>query len=325
MTVPGLPPIVVTLGETMVLLHPAEPDQPLARARLLTMDTAGADSNFAIAMSRLGLRSGWISRVGADPLGDFVLAAIGGEEVDVSQVKRDPHPTGVFFKHRDPATRTTQVLYYRRGSAASHLTPDDLDPNYLAGARLVHLNGMTCALSVGCTAAAVRAFELAPPGSIRSLDLNLRLQLWDVARAREALSPLIRKADVLLGTVEEFEAFFESEVAGEAMVAAAAMGPTTVVAKRGPQGAIGLIGGVPVSHPGFVPPRVVDEVGAGDGFDAGFLTALLEGCSPQTALRWANLVGASSVSVPGDIRGYPTRSELEERLATWPENEALTS
>jgi len=323
-TVPGEPPAVVTLGETMVLLHPADPKVALAQARLLTMDTAGADSNFAIAMGRLGVRSGWISRVGADPLGDFVLAAIGGEGVDVSQVKRDPHPTGVFFKHRDPASRTTQVLYYRQGSAASHLTPDDLDPKYFAGAGLVHLNGMTCALSASCAAAAVRAFELAPPGSIRSLDLNLRLQLWDVARAREALSPLIRRAHVLLGTVEEFEAFFEPEVAGEAIVAAAAMGPTTVVAKRGPRGAIGLIGGVPVSHPGFLPPKVVDEVGAGDGFDAGFLAALLERCPPQMALRWANLVGASSVSVPGDIQGYPTRVQLEDRLSTWPENEALT-
>ncbi len=323
MTPPAQAPEVVTLGETMVLLHPAEPDVLLAEARLLAMDTAGADSNFAIAMSRLGVPSGWISRVGADPLGDFVLAAIAGEGVDVSQVKRDPHRTGIFFKHRDPASRTAQVLYYRQGSAASHLTADDLEPNYLASARLVHLNGMTCALSDSCAAAAARGFELAPARSIRSLDLNLRLQLWDVARARAALSPLIRKADVLLGTAEEYTAFFASEDLGEALVGAAAMGPTTVVAKQGPQGAIGLIGGVPVSHAGFLPPKVVDEVGAGDGFDAGFLAALLEGCSPQTALRWANLVGASSVSVPGDTQGYPTRSQLAERLAGWPENEAL--
>lgn len=322
MTGPGVPPAVVTLGETMVLLHPAEPDVPLARASVLTMDTAGADSNFAIAMSRLGVRSGWISRVGADPLGDFVLAAVGGEGVDVSQVNRDPHPTGVIFKHRDPASSTTQVIYYRRDSAASHLIPDDLNADYLAGAQLVHLNGMTCALSASCAAAAVRAFELASPSAIRSLDLNLRLQLWDVARAREALTPLIRRSEVLLGTAEEYEAFFESADVGAAMDAAAAMGPTTVIAKRGPLGAIGLVGGIRVSHPGFQPPKVVDEVGAGDGFDAGFLAALLDGRSAETALRWGNLVGASSVSVPGDVQGYPTRAQLEERLARWPEIES---
>ncbi len=169
---------IVTLGETMILLYPSDPGVPLAEARLLTMDAAGADTNFAIAMTRLGWQTRWVSRVGDDPFGQFLLNAIAKEGVDVSQVKRDGrYPTGVYFKDRSEASET-RVFYYRRGSAASRLAPEDLDPDQFLGARLLHLNGMTCALSKSCERAVRRAIRLAGvQRAMISLDLNLRLSM----------------------------------------------------------------------------------------------------------------------------------------------------
>jgi 2-dehydro-3-deoxygluconokinase len=314
------PPEVVTIGETMILMYSARPEVPLSQAGDLSMTVAGADTNFGIAMTRLGHRVGWISRVGADPLGDRVIAAVEREGVDVSQVRRDRlRPTGLYFKYRTAAGEA-RVLYYRRRSAASRLCPDDLDSAYFAAAKLLHLNGMTLALSRSCRDAVRRAVELAVACRARiSLDLNLRLQLWSIGAARRAILPLLPNVSVLLGTAEEFQALFGAAGTQHALEAAAACGPEIVVAKRGAGGALALARGRSIAHPGFAPPRVLDEVGAGDGFNAGFLAALMRGQSEAAALRQANLVGAAAVTVRGDSEAYPTQAELEGLAATWPE------
>lgn len=302
----------------MVLLHPVRPAAALSRTRQLGISVAGADSNVAIAMSRLGWRPIWLSAVSTDPLGDLVVEMVGDEGVDVSHVRRDPvHPTGVFFKFRDQ--ERTQVRYYRSGSAASHFDPDWLDSSLFDGAALLHLNGVTCALSESCAASVVRAVTLARRAEVDvSLDLNLRLQLWDLAAARSTLTPLLREVDIILGTEEELLAFSGGASLDEALALIASLGPKVVVAKRGPLGAVALAGGARSEHPGFVPPALVDEVGAGDGFDAGFLSARLRGATVDDALRQGNLVGAAAVTVPDDVSGYPTTAQVEAWLAAWP-------
>ena len=143
----------------MVLLHPSD-SRPLRATGQLDVSVAGADSNFAIAMTRLGWPAIWLSAVSEDPLGDLVVEMVGGAGVDVSRVRRDPdHRTGVFFKVRQEGH--TRVLYYRRGSAASHFEPDWLEPSLFETAALLHLNGVTCALSASCAASVVRAAALA--------------------------------------------------------------------------------------------------------------------------------------------------------------------
>ena len=313
---------MVTIGETMILMYSADPEVPLSRAGDLRMAVAGADTNFGIAMTRLGHRVGWISRVGTDPLGDRVVASVASQGLDVSQVKRDRlRPTGLYFKYRTAAGEA-RVLYYRRRSAASRLCPEDVDPEYFAAARLLHLNGMTLALSKSCRDAVSRAIELAVVRGARiSLDLNLRLQLWSIGAARRAILPLLPRVSVLFGTAEEFLVFFGAATTQDALQAAAACGPRIVVAKRGPRGALARVRGRWILHPGFVPPRVLDEVGAGDGFNAGFLSALMRGQSAASALRRGNLVGAAAVTVRGDSEAYPTEAELEGLAGQWPEQE----
>lgn len=311
---------VVTLGETMVLLHPLD-TEPLRSSRQLAVSVAGADSNFAIAMTRLGWPAIWLSAVSEDPLGDLVVERVGGAGVDVSLVRRDPdHRTGVFFKFREAGH--TRVLYYRGDSAASHFNPDWLEPSLFETAAVLHLNGVTCALSQSCAASVARALALAKQHHVRvSLDVNLRLQLWDLERARAALMPLFPQVDVVLGTEEELLALSGSAALDEALTVIAQCGPTVVVAKRGPLGAVALAGGQRVDHPGFVPPAVVDEVGAGDGFAAGFVSAFLRGAIVEEALSHGNLVGAAATTVADDSSGYPTQAQLEAWLKAWPRRE----
>ena len=308
---------VITLGETMVLLHPLDPG-PLRSSRRLGVSVAGADSNFAIAMTRLDWPAIWLSAVSRDQLGDLVVETIGAAGVDVSGVRRDPdHPTGVLVKLRDNGE--THVVYYRRGSAASHFDPQWLEPALFETAALLHVNGVTCALSPSCAASVDRAVALANQHGVRvSLDLNLRLQLWDVDRARTALMPLLPQVEIVLGTEEELLALSGRPQLDEALATIAARGPAVVVAKRGPHGAVALAAGKRRDHPGFVPPTVVDEVGAGDGFAAGFVSAYLRGAPLDEALRDGNLVGAAAVTVADDVSGYPTQAQLEAWLMAWP-------
>jgi len=306
---------IVTIGETMVLLYGEDTTAPLRFGERLKLDFAGADSNFAIAMSRLGYRSAWISRLGDEPLGDLVLNAIAREGVDVSQVIRDPtRNTGLYLKHHD-ATGVTRIQYYRRGSAASNLQPDDLSPDHFRDTRLVHLNGMTFALSESCARTMRMAVELTlDSGAMISLDLNLRLQLWSIESAREAIGPVIQKSSAIFGTEEEFLDYFGVSDIDEALGAAVALGPRIAAAKMGPDGAVALVDGLRFAHGGYNAPAVVDVVGAGDGFDAGFLASYLRGLSPYECLRRANLCGACAVATPGDFQGYPTLEEMERLL-----------
>ena len=306
---------IVTIGETMVLLYGEDTTAPLRFGERLKLDFAGADSNFAIAMSRLGYSSAWISRLGEEPLGDLVLNAIAREGVDVSQVIRDPtRNTGLYLKHHN-ATGVTRIQYYRRGSAASNLQPDDLSPDHFRDTRLVHLNGMTFALSESCARTMRRAVELTlDSGAMISLDLNLRLQLWSIESAREAIGPVIQKSSAIFGTEEEFLDYFGVSDIDEALGAAVALGPRIAAAKMGPDGAVALVDGLRFAHGGYNAPAVVDVVGAGDGFDAGFLASYLRGLSPYECLRRANLCGACAVATPGDFQGYPTLEEMERLL-----------
>ena len=310
----------MTIGETMVLLYGEDTTAPLRLGERLMLDFAGADSNFAIAMSRLGYRSAWISRLGDEPLGELALNTIAREGVDVSGVILDPtRNTGLYLKHHD-ATGVTRIQYYRRGSAASNLQPDDLSPDHFRDARLVHLNGMTFALSESCAATMRRAVELGRNcDAMISLDLNLRLQLWSIESAREALGPVIQKTSAIFGTEEEFLDYFGVSDIDEALGAAVALGPRIAVAKMGPDGAVALIEGLRFAHGGYRSPAVVDVVGAGDGFDAGFLASYLRGLSPYECLRRANLCGACAVATPGDFQGYPTLDEMERLLESWQE------
>jgi len=303
---------VVTFGETMVLFAAAE-QGPLRFASTYTRHAAGTESNFAIGLARLGHRVGWFSRVGDDEFGQYIVNTVRGEGVDTSRVIVDPEaPTGVLFKEkRELGPR--RIVYYRRGSAASRLTPGDLDGDYIASARYLHLTGITPALSESARATVFAAAQLARARGVTvSFDPNLRLRLWTREQARETMRALLPLCDLVLPGLDEAELLVDEPDPDRAADAIRALGPSTVVVKLGPKGALAVAPEGRVRAPGVRLERIVDPVGAGDGFAAGFICGQLRGLDLVESLKIANTVGAFATTVVGDVEGLPTWREVQE-------------
>jgi 2-dehydro-3-deoxygluconokinase len=298
---------VITAGETMVLGVPPRPGR-LRHAGSLELKIGGAESNLAIALSRLGLSAGWTSYLGDDEPGQLVLDHIRAEGVDTSRVRRiEGHPTGLYL--REQVGAAVQVYYYRRESAASTMSPKAFDPGYLGGANFVHLTGITPALSEDCRAFVLwAAREARASGARVCFDVNYRSKLWGAEEAREFAEEILPDVYLLLAGDEEARALWGR--ADEALVRElAGRGPEEVVLKKGKTGSLALVGGEILEHDAFTVAEV-DPVGAGDAFAAGYLAGHLWGLPPDERLRAANAMGALSVATLGDYEGLPDKKEL---------------
>ncbi len=321
---------VVTLGESMALIQPLQPGL-LAHAPLLTLAMGGAESNLAIALARLGRRVRWISRLGADPFGDLLLNTVRGEGVDTSAVTRDPDaPTAVYFRETK-GTSEPSVFYYRAGSAASRFTADHVTPEWLAGARLLHLTGITPALGEGPRAAVFALVEAAQEAGVPiAFDPNLRRKLWDASTARRVLLDLARRCDLFLPGAEEAAFLLDEGTPEDHAARFLAMGPKMVAIKQGKAGAFGAMAGCRLQVAATPVERVVDPIGAGDAFDAGFLSVLLAEPHPveiakerrmavlRAALQRGCRMGSLATQFAGDWEGLPTLAELERQEQNTP-------
>ena len=309
---PDSAPSVVTLGETMVSLA-AEEAGPLRYASRFRRRLAGAESNVAIGLARLGTSTGWVSRVGDDEFGEYVCSTLRGEGVDVSQVERDPdRPTGMMVKELRPVGKS-RVWYYRSGSAASALSPEVLPTAYLRRARHLHLTGITPALSPECADAALSAARtVVQAGGTFSFDVNLRKQLG-VDDPASLFRPFIHIADFLFLGLDEAEQLFQTQDSEAIKRELISLDRPAVVLKLGARGARAYSSeeGRWIDASGYAVP-VVDEVGAGDAFAAGYLAATFRGCPVEDALRIANAAGALTTTVPGDTEGFSGWEELEQ-------------
>jgi len=312
-------PEIVTLGECLVALVASDPG-PLAEARTFRHFVAGAEANVAVGLARLGHRACFVGRVGSDGFGEAIIRRLRGEGVDVRALLHDPAaPTGLLVRNSG-GSGALEVLYYRGGSAGSRLTVEDVERAWdgLAGARWLHLTGITPALSGSAREAVERSIELAKSADMTvSLDVNMRRKLWTEAAAAPVLAGLAGRVDVVLGGPDELAVLSRSaaDEASEIARAVLGLGATTVVVKLGGKGALALTaGGQEVSRPAFPVPNVVDPVGAGDAFAAGWISARLRGAGLPAALDAAAACGASVVAALGDMTGLPTRPELERLL-----------
>jgi 2-dehydro-3-deoxygluconokinase len=310
---------VVTLGETMVLLL-AEQSGPMREATTFRRHIAGAESNLAIGLSRLEHSAGWISRVGDDEFGRAIVFRVRGEGVDTSHVRCDARAsTGVVVRERREAGPIEQV-YYRRGSAASRMSPTDLDAAaaYIADARYLHLTGITPALSAACRETVFAAAEMARAAGVTVvLDPNYRSKLWDPTEARSVMRDLAIRSDLLLPGADEAELLTGESDPESAARELTKLGPRMVVVKLGAQGALALAGdGEIVRVPGTPLERVVDPVGAGDAFAAGLLAGLLRGFTTAAALRLANRCGGIAMLSPGDMESLPRWEEVASEPRT---------
>jgi 2-dehydro-3-deoxygluconokinase len=308
-------PAVVTFGEAMALFR-SEPGEPLRTARHFIRSIAGAESNLAIGLSRLGCDAGWFGRVGDDPLGLSILDVLRGEGVDISRAVVDAAaPTGMLVRDTH-AERRIEVAYARAGSAGSRLSPADLDQGYLTSAAMLHVTGITPALSATALEATLEAVRMASEAGVTvSFDPNIRRRLWpDPAAARRVLLPLAERARIVLLGQAEAALLTGLETPGEAAKQLADRGVEVVAVKLGAGGALGFSNGASY-HGAALPVNAVDPIGAGDAFDAGFLWARLQGADMPGCVSEANLAAGLSIQACGDIEGLPYRREMEERRA----------
>jgi 2-dehydro-3-deoxygluconokinase len=284
---------LIAVGETMLSLIAV--DGTVGAATSFRATHGGAESNTCVGAARQGMDAAWVSRLGADPCGDRIVAALAAEGVDVRWVVRDPdRPTGLMLRD----TTGAPARYDRAGSAASVLSPDDLDGVPVAEARAVLVTGVTALLGEGPQRTAVALLERAR--GLRVVDPNLRLGLWGSPRAEELILPLIERADLVLGGEAELASLIGEGHGVELARRCSNLGPSEVVLKRGPAGAAVLdADGVWHEHSGSPVPDV-DPVGAGDAFNAGYITARLAGASPPDALARGAECGARAASTVGD-------------------------
>ncbi|WP_434175912.1 sugar kinase [Brachybacterium conglomeratum] len=286
---------LLALGETMALVVPARPE-PLEEAEDFRVAIGGAESNVACHLAATGHRTAWLSALGEDALGRRVRGEIASHGVDVSAVRLDPAaPTGLYVK--DPGHGVT---YYRAGSAASRLGPADLERVDLARARIVHLTGITLALSASCRDLVHAAIEAThATGALVSLDVNYRPALWDTTEeaACEILTAA-READVVLVGRDEAETLWGTATADE--IRALLPDVPRLVVKDAEIEAVEFTGGARTAVP---TPRVevIEAVGAGDAFAAGWFDGLLHGVAADERLARGHARAAHALSSTQDI------------------------
>ena len=306
---------LLTFGESMGLI--STPDiGPIEFARHFRYGIGGAESNVAIGAARLGADATWIGRVGNDATGDLIERRLRAEGVR-AHVIRDGAYTGIMVRHQRFGGNV-QIDYHRTGSAASRLRPDDIPDRLLSRAGIVHVTGITPALSESARDAVFDAVERARGFGITvCFDTNYRAKLWEPGRAGPVLRALAAQADIILAGVAEARLLLgglEASPPGELARALADLGPREAIVKDGPRGCAALIDGT--HHElAALSVLVLDSVGAGDAFAAGYLAEHLAGQPPEQRLRTAIATGAYAVTVPGDCEGLPRRHELYAMLA----------
>lgn len=310
----------LTIGEPIALFGSEEVDKSLKDAKHFQKFLAGAEVNVAVGVSRLGHSSEYITQVGEDPFGEFIIDQLHENKIGTDYITETSDYWTAFqlkdrVSHGDPS-----IFYFRKGSAAAHFDKNILDKIDFSEVKMVHLSGIFPAISEQAQDAFRYLISLLEKNHVRTtFDPNLRPQLWestekmvttinDLASHAEIVLPGINEGEILMGSREpEVIADFYLNN-GDAT--------QTVIVKLGTEGAyVKQKDGTSFTVPGFKVAEVVDTVGAGDGFAVGLITALIEEKPLKDAVVRANAIGALAVQSPGDNDGYPTPEQLADFLA----------
>ncbi|TMW72286.1 sugar kinase [Alteribacter natronophilus] len=306
---------IITIGDAMITFNPVAKG-PLRYNHTFERKVGGAELNFAIGCSRLGLNAGWISRLGKDEFGRYLYNFVRGEGIDTSQVELvEGYPTSLNFKEiLEGGSGST--FYYRYNSPTTQLTEESIDEDYIRNARILHITGVFAAIDPKNPGILRHAVKLAKKHGVKvSLDPNLRLKLWSIEEAREALYSLLPDVDILLAGEEEAEHLLGKQSLDDYLDFFKGFNIPDIVMKRGEHGSTGYRNGQVVNADPVKAKNVVDTVGAGDGFNAGYIYSYLNGKSLEESLRMANTVGSMVVSVSGDNEGLPYLEDVEALLS----------
>jgi 2-dehydro-3-deoxygluconokinase len=306
-------PEIVSLGEPLLEFNSIDPG-PLKNARQYEVGWGGDTSNFVIATSRLGGKAGYIGRLGSDDFGHIILDLWHKEGVDTRFVILDQenYPTGIYFISRQGEEHS--FTYYRKDSAASRISPKDVPREYIANAKIFHASGISQAISNSACDAVFYAIDIArEAGSLVSYDPNLRPVLWGERRARAIVLETVGLADFVFPSMEDSVFLTGSKEPEEIANRLLKLGPKVVVIKLGNQGALLATGDqLEPIHP--IKVNVVDTTGAGDVFDAAFLTAHLRGCPLNECTRFANAAAALTTTGWGAVKPIPYKGDVDALL-----------
>ncbi|WP_188993172.1 sugar kinase [Paenibacillus nasutitermitis] len=306
-------PDLLTFGETMALFMPQE-HRGLEGAASLEQGFGGAESNVAIGAARLGCSVGWFGSLGDDPFGRAIFKRLRGEGVDVSRARQVAgQQTGLMF--RESVAGKLAVHYYRKHSAASRMRPGDLDLQYITGCKILHVTGITLALSESARETVFAAVAAAKKAGVKvSFDPNLRLKLWSIEEARKFVLPLAEQADYFLPGWDELKLLYETDQLDEVEAKLKQLSAVSIV--KGVDDSTMVIGkGDSQTIPFYKADQVVDTVGAGDGFCSGFLAGILKGMTPVEAVRLGSVSGSLVVQMRGDWEALPDWASVDQRLS----------
>ncbi|MDU1844953.1 MAG: sugar kinase [Niallia nealsonii] len=302
---------VITFGEAMAMFI-ADSCGPLHEIQHFTMELAGAETNVAIGLAKLGFDASFVSKVGADAFGKFIIERLQKNHVHIDQIITDNHfPTGFQLKSRvtqgDP-----EVQYFRKGSAASHLSIADFDEQYFQKAKHLHMTGIPLALSSDTRDFAQHALSYFRRHAKKvSFDPNLRPKLWNSEKAMvDTINSFAKQANYVLPGLEEGITLTGYKTPSDIASYYLDAGVELVIIKLGKQGAYFKSPNEEGTINGYHVEKVIDTVGAGDGFAVGVLSGLLEGLSIEKSVQRGNAIGALAVQSLGDNTGYPEKHEL---------------
>ena len=296
---------VITIGDGMIAMCPKEKG-PIIFSNTFERKIGGAELNVAIGCARLGLNAGWISRLGNDEFGKYILKTVRGEGVDISEVKLvDGYQTSVYFREV-LANGESRSFYYREKSPTSTMKINSLNEEYFKSTKILHITGVFPSINDNNKKILLESIKIAKKYNLLiSFDPNIRLKMWSKEESREFISKFLSFVDILLIGDEEISILLDESDINEAIKKFHKLGIGKVVVKRGAKGAIGSDGINCYDVDGIKPKALIDTVGAGDGFAAGFLSASLKGLSFENSIQFANAVGSLVVGVEGDNEGLP--------------------
>ncbi len=306
---------IMLVGEPLGLFI-AQTEGPLEEVSEYSCAVAGAEFNVAVGLRRLGHPVGYLTKLGRDPFGKRIKIVMANNEISTELMTwSEDHSTGFMLKSM-VSSGDPEIFYFRKNSAASTLSREEIDKVNLTDYRWLHLTGIFPALSASTEEAVLRLIDRAREnGMAVSFDPNLRPQLWSSREnMTETINALAAKSDIVFPGAAEGKILTGSDDPEEICDFYLKKGVKTVVVKMGAKGAYAAQSGKSFFVPGFPVEKVVDTVGAGDGFAAGAISALMESLTLQEAVKRGNAVGAIQVMFRGDNEGLPTREQLQDFL-----------
>ena len=305
---------IITLGEAMVVFNPASTG-PMKFVNGFHKTIGGAELNLAIGCARLGLDTGYITRLGNDEFGKSIRNFVRGEGIDASEIDFiDHYPTSINFKEimEDGSVRT---FYYRDKSPTLSMAPDDLNESYFKNAKILHLTGIFPAIGEAALKVWKQAIHLAKKHGVKiSFDPNIRLKMWSKEQARKVLLEILPDVDILLAGDEEMDIIIGKRDPVDIIETCKELGIPYVAIKQGKNGSVGYSQGETMKAAPVKASKVVDTVGAGDGFNAGILYGYLHDWSLERTLTFGNTIGSMVVGITGDNEGLPYYEDVQERL-----------